>query len=57
MAGTDGLFGAATWKPALEKYGAVTNLTVVKIDAEKGQLFISGAIPGRPGTLVEVRSK
>lgn len=35
----------------------VANLTVVKVDAEKNQLFISGAVPGRPGTLVEVRSK
>jgi large subunit ribosomal protein L3 len=35
----------------------VTNLTVVKIDVEKGHLFISGAIPGRSGTLVEVRGK
>ncbi len=35
----------------------VSNLTVVKVDAEKGQLFISGAVPGRRGTVVEVRSK
>lgn len=33
------------------------NLKVVKVDAEKGELYISGAIPGRPGTLIEVVQK
>ena len=33
----------------------VKNLKVLKIDKEKGLLYISGAIPGRRGTLVEVR--
>lgn len=35
----------------------VQNLTVVKVDTEKGELFIRGAIPGRPGTLVEIYTK
>lgn len=35
----------------------VPNLTVVHVDAEKGELYISGAIPGRKGTLVEVVQK
>ena len=33
----------------------VKNLKVLDIDKEKGLLYISGAIPGRRGTLVEVR--
>jgi len=33
----------------------VKNLKVLQIDKEKGLLLISGAIPGRKGTLVEVR--
>ncbi len=33
----------------------VKNLTVVAFDKENGELFIRGAIPGRRGTLVEVR--
>ena len=32
----------------------VQNLKVLKLDIEKRELFISGAIPGKPGTLVEV---
>lgn len=32
----------------------VTNLKVAHIDAEDGIIYISGAIPGRRGTLVEV---
>ncbi len=32
-----------------------TNLQVVKIDAENNMLFIKGAVPGRRGTLVELR--
>ena len=35
----------------------VKNLTVVSYDATSGELFIRGAIPGRRGTVVEVRSK
>lgn len=35
----------------------VQNLRVLQVDAENNQLLISGAIPGRPGTLVEIRSK
>ena len=35
----------------------VKNLTVIKVDPENGEMFIEGAIPGRPGTLVEVYSK
>lgn len=34
----------------------VKNLKIVKIDKENNQLFISGAIPGRKGTLLEIRS-
>ncbi len=33
----------------------VTNLKVVQIDADKKFMLISGAVPGRPGTLVEIR--
>lgn len=33
----------------------VKNLKVLRIDTETNTLFISGAIPGRPGTLVEIR--
>lgn len=33
----------------------VKNLKIVAIDAANNTLFISGAIPGKPGTLVEVR--
>ena len=33
----------------------VKNLRVLQVDAEAGKLLISGAIPGRPGTLVEIR--
>jgi large subunit ribosomal protein L3 len=35
----------------------VRNLQVLQVDAENNQLLISGAIPGRPGTLVEIRQK
>lgn len=34
----------------------VKNLKVLHIDADKGEIIISGAIPGARGTLVEVRS-
>lgn len=35
----------------------VENLRVLQVDADTNTLLISGAIPGRPGTLVEIRSK
>lgn len=35
----------------------VKNLKVVKIDTENNLLFVSGSIPGRRGTLVEIISK
>ena len=34
----------------------VKNLKVLKVDTEKNVLLISGAVPGRPGTLVEIRA-
>ncbi|HWO07569.1 MAG TPA: 50S ribosomal protein L3 [Candidatus Paceibacterota bacterium] len=33
----------------------VKNLKVLKVDAATNTLVISGAVPGRPGTLVEIR--
>jgi len=33
------------------------NLSVVKVDAEKGEIYVQGAIPGRKGTLVEIVQK
>lgn len=33
----------------------VRNLSILQVLPESGELVISGAIPGRPGTLVEVR--
>lgn len=33
----------------------VKNLKVLQVDKETGTIVISGAIPGRPGTLVEIR--
>lgn len=33
----------------------VKNLTVIGVDKEKNQLIVEGAVPGRRGTLVEVR--
>lgn len=33
----------------------VKNLRILQVDAEKNALLISGAVPGRPGTLVEIR--
>lgn len=35
----------------------VKNLSVVKILPETGEVFISGAVPGRKGTLVEIRKQ
>jgi large subunit ribosomal protein L3 len=34
----------------------VKNLKVIQIDSAKNEIFISGAIPGRRGTLVEITS-
>jgi large subunit ribosomal protein L3 len=34
----------------------VTNLKIVKIDNENNKMWISGAVPGRKGTLLEIRS-
>ena len=34
----------------------VKNLKVLKVDADTGEMIISGAIPGAPGALVEIRS-
>lgn len=34
----------------------VTNLRVLQVDAANNQILISGAIPGRPGTVVEIRA-
>lgn len=34
----------------------VTNLRVLQVDVETNTILISGAVPGRPGTLVEIRS-
>ena len=36
---------------------SVRNLTVLRVDAEKGELFVSGAVPGRRGILIEVVQK
>lgn len=36
---------------------SVRNLTILRVDAEKGELFVSGAVPGRRGTLIEVVQK
>lgn len=35
----------------------VKNLKVEKIDAENNQLLVSGAVPGKRGTLLEIKSK
>jgi len=34
---------------------SVKNLKIMKIDTENNKIFIKGAVPGRPGTLVEIR--
>jgi len=34
----------------------VKNLRVLQVNAEKNVLLVSGAVPGRKGTLVEVRN-
>jgi ribosomal protein L3 len=35
----------------------VTGLKVVAVDAEKGEVYLTGAIPGVRGALVEIRTK
>ncbi len=35
----------------------VANLKIVQIDSEKGEILIKGALPGRRGTLVEIKVK
>ncbi len=35
----------------------VKNLKIVKVDAANDELLVSGAVPGRRGTVVEIRSK
>ena len=32
------------------------NLTIARVDKENNQLFIKGAIPGRKGTLIEIKN-
>jgi large subunit ribosomal protein L3 len=32
----------------------VKNLSIVRVDAEKGEIYIGGAVPGRRGTFVEI---
>lgn len=34
----------------------VKNLTVLRVDEAQGHIFVEGAIPGKRGTLVEIRS-
>ncbi len=33
----------------------VSNLKILKIDSERKEIYISGAVPGRRGTIVEIR--
>ncbi len=35
----------------------VQNLKVVRVDAEKGELYLEGAVPGKRGAVVEIRAK
>ena len=35
----------------------VKNLKAVQVDKDSNQIFISGAVPGRRGTILEIRSK
>jgi large subunit ribosomal protein L3 len=35
----------------------VKKLKIIKVDKDKNELWISGAVPGRRGTLLEIRSK
>ncbi|MBI1998779.1 MAG: 50S ribosomal protein L3 [Parcubacteria group bacterium] len=34
----------------------IKNLRVLAVDTEKGEMLVSGAVPGRRGTLLEIRS-
>jgi large subunit ribosomal protein L3 len=34
-----------------------TNLKIAKIDAEKGEIYVTGAVPGRKGTVIEIVQK
>jgi large subunit ribosomal protein L3 len=36
---------------------SVKNLTIVAVDKDKNQIMIKGAVPGRRGTLLEIRSQ
>jgi len=35
----------------------VKNLKVLEVDKENNTMLVSGAVPGRKGSLVEIRSK
>lgn len=35
----------------------VKNLKVVSVDAKSGYIYVSGAVPGRKGTLIEIKAK
>ncbi len=35
----------------------VKNLKIVKIDLDNNRIFVKGAVPGKPGTLVEIVKK
>lgn len=39
------------------KRATVKNLEIVKVVSETGEVYIGGAVPGRRGTLVEIRTK
>jgi len=34
----------------------IKNLKLIRVDAEKGELLVKGAVPGRKGTVVEIRA-
>jgi large subunit ribosomal protein L3 len=36
---------------------SVKNLTVVAVDKDKNQIMIEGAVPGRRGTIVEIKTQ